>query len=188
MNNAVWVNDHSHLYGLDVAVLGPRVSFYDVKHGEVVRAFVNHENPEATRFEIGGGGTASSCLTVTKGKGLTERLVKHYTNRDTTKRLRVGITVHRSAFSSLPHEFEKNPVPGFEEAFYIITQGKGLVEGDGLLGASPVDTAWPVGNANLVAVPMGWHRVVALPNDDDSLPPMAYVWAYLAKQPNWEKD
>jgi hypothetical protein len=129
-------------------------------------------------------------MTFIKGSGLCEREVIHYTNRRNAKRLRVGVTLHRSVFSSLPHAFEKSPVPGFEEAFMMLLPegGKALVEGEGLLGFDTVDTAWPMRNADMLAVPMGWHRVTALPNEDGSIPSLAYIWAYIARDPGWEKD
>ena len=181
-----WVNKGA-FYGLKVETLGPRVTFSDLVEGEFVRVFVNYDDPRMTRFEIGNGGNVIPRLTLTRGEGLTERAVLHYATKDDCKRLRVGITIHRSAFSSLPHDFEKAPVEGFEEAFYVITPGKGLLEAEGMLGRESVDLAYPIRGGDLVAVPMGWHRVVALPNEDNNLPKFAYVWGYLAKYPSWEK-
>ena len=184
--NEHWVNK-GKFHGLQVEVLGPRVSFYDVVEGDVVRAYVDHANPAKTTFEIGTGGPVAPRHNLIVGHGVCEREVRHYTTRDDCRRLRVGITIHHGPFSALPHEFETRPVPGFEEAFYMVTPGKGIVEGDGLMGAEPVDTAWPVRGGNLVAIPMGWHRVVALPGVDGTIPALAYVWAYLVKQEGWEK-
>jgi 5-deoxy-D-glucuronate isomerase len=101
------------------------------------------------------------------------------------------VTVQLSAFSSTPHEFETRPEPGFEEAFYFLFPegGKGLLEGQGLWpDGTEVDDAWPVRHRQLAQVPMGWHRVTALPGVDGDVPRLAYVWVYLCTRPEWEKD
>src|SRR3990167_3259813 len=64
------------------------------------------------------------------GEGNNKRTVKHYLkpNKDAPHlQLRLGITEHSScgSWSSLPHDFENNPEPGFEEVFfYMINDSK----------------------------------------------------------------
>jgi 5-deoxy-D-glucuronate isomerase len=127
-----------------------------------------------------------------RGKGIATRDVWHYVTREHCKRLRAGLTVHRSAFSSTPHGFELSPEPGFEEVFYflVVGDGKALLEGEGLWpDGRAVDAAWPVRNRTLAQVPMGWHRVAALAGADGGVPLVGYVWCYLALPGRgWEKD
>lgn len=186
MSESKWINKGG-FYALRVSTLGHRVTFEDLVEDDIVQVYIDEAYPLLSRFESNDE-VLAPCFDVTRGHGLTERRVVHYTDRSTHRRLRVGVTVHQSVFSSLPHPFEKDPVPGFEEAFIIITPGKGLVEMEGIMGAIPIDEAVPVRGGDLVAVPMGWHRVVALPNADGEPWPMAYVWAFLSKRPEWEKD
>lgn len=174
------------LPSLFVEAIGNQVSFYDRDKGDVVRAYVDYDMPRMTRFEVNEEIMEPRHI-LTIGDGICQRDVLHYTTAKECSRLRVGITIHRGPFSSLPHEFEKYPEPGFEEAFYVITPGKGLLEGEGLLGDNPVDIGWPIRNGDLIQVPMGWHRVVSLPNENSVPNPMAYVWGYLCKRPEWEK-
>ena len=124
-----------------------------------------------------------------KGTGLTTRDVWHFVTRHDCAVLRVGLTIHRRIFSSTPHEFEMSSEPGFEEVFYFLLPngGKAVLEGEGMWpNGDPVDAAWPVRHRQLAQVPIGWHRVVAMA-DEDSCPRVAYVWAYLAIHPEWEK-
>jgi hypothetical protein len=186
MSEAKWINKGA-FYALRVSTLGPRITFEDLVEDDTIHVYVDHTHPFLTGFVTGLGETLEPCFDVTRGSGLTERRVIHYTNRSTHRRLRVGLTIHQSVFSSLPHPFEKDPVPGFEEAFYMVG-GKTLVEMQGLMGTDYVDTAVACRGGDLVAVPMGWHRVVALPDDDGNPTPLAYIWAYLAKRTEWEKD
>jgi 5-deoxy-D-glucuronate isomerase len=125
-----------------------------------------------------------------RGEGIAMRDVYHYVTREHCKRLRAGLTVHLSAFSSTPHEFELSPEPGFEEVFYFLVSGggKALLEGEGLWpDGREVDDAWPVRDRSLAQVPMGLHRVVAMVGADGPVPLVGYVWCYLCKKPEWEK-
>jgi 5-deoxy-D-glucuronate isomerase len=123
-----------------------------------------------------------------KGAGIAQRCVYHYVNREHCMALRAGLTVHDAAFSSTPHEFELNPEPGFEECFYFLTTGKGLLEGEGVWpDGAPVDAAWPIRDRCVAQVPMGWHRVVALPLEDGIAPSLFYIWCYLCLHERWEK-
>jgi len=125
------------------------------------------------------------------GSGIAQRDVYHFITAEHCKHLRAGLTIHRSLASSTPHTFELEPEPGFEELFWfrIADGGKALIEGYGLWpDGSPVDAAWPVRDGDVVQVPMGSHRVVALPDVDGNFPRVAYVWCYLAKDGRgWEK-
>lgn len=126
-----------------------------------------------------------------KGKGIAQRDVWHIITRDLSTALRVGLTRHRSAFSSTPHPFELNSEPGFEEVFLLRLPngGKGLLEGAGYLpDGKPIDKAWPIRDMDAAQVPMGWHRVVALPDADGRTPELWYIWCYLCLRPEWEKD
>jgi len=124
------------------------------------------------------------------GSGIAQRDVYHFTTKDHCKHLRAGLTVHRSIASSTPHTFELSPEPGFEELFWfkISDNGKAVIEGEGLWpDGSPVDAAWPVRDGDIVQVPMGSHRVVALPDVDGNFPQVSYIWCYLATHERWEK-
>lgn len=102
--------------------------------------------------------------------------------------MRLGITVHRGegTWSSLPHDFELNTEPGFEEVFFYLLTGatqRGIQIGRGVwYDNSPVDSAWGIKDHTFGTVPMGYHPVVGEPNVH-----VAYVWVYLAKKKNWEK-
>ena len=102
--------------------------------------------------------------------------------------MRLGITVHRGdgTWSSLPHDFELNTEPGFEEVFFYILNGatkRGIQVGKGVWhDNSPVDSAWPIIDQTFGTVPMGYHPVVGEPNVH-----VSYVWVYLAKKKSWEK-
>ena len=95
---------------------------------------------------------------------------------------RLGITRHRGVgtWSSLPHDFELNTEPGFEEVFFYIASGataRGIQVGRGVWhDNSPVDAVWPFADRVLGTVPMGYHPVVGEPGVQ-----VSYVWAYLAK-------
>ncbi len=124
------------------------------------------------------------------GSGIAQRDVYHFITDEHCTYLRAGLTVHRSIASSTPHTFELEPEPGFEELFWfkISDGGKAIIEGEGLWpDGTPVDAAWPVRDGDIVQVPMGSHRVVALPDVDGNFPRVSYVWCYLAKEARWEK-
>ena len=126
-----------------------------------------------------------------KGEGIAERDVYHFITREHCKWLRVGLTIHRSAFSSTPHAFELSPEVGFEEAFFFLLPdgGKALLEGQGAwTDGTEVDAAWSVQHRQFAQVPMGWHRVVGLPLEDGVPPRLAYIWGYLARKDSWEKS
>ena len=63
----------------------------------------------------------SKAHVIVVGKGNTERDVYHYLKPGgPSPTMRLGITVHRGegTWSSLPHDFELNTEPGFEEIFF----------------------------------------------------------------------
>ena len=97
--------------------------------------------------------------------------------------MRLGITRHSGlgTWSSLPHNFELNTEPGFEEVFFYILEGepnKGIQVGKGVWS----DEVWPIENQSFGTVPMGYHPVVGEPGVR-----VSYVWVYLAKKKSWEK-
>lgn len=102
--------------------------------------------------------------------------------------MRLGITIHRGegTWSSLPHDFELNTEPGFEEVFFYIMKGatgSGIQVGRGVwYDNAPVDSAWPIKHHTFGTVPMGYHPVVGEPGVH-----VSYVWVYLAKKKSWEK-
>jgi hypothetical protein len=64
---------------------------------------------------------------ITVGKGNEERDVIHYLKPNgPAPELRLGITKHRGigTWSSLPHDFELNTEPGFEEVFFHLISGE----------------------------------------------------------------
>ena len=126
-----------------------------------------------------------------KGEGIAQRDVYHYVSRKDAKTLRVGLTVHRAAFSSTPHPFEMQPEEGFEEVFMFLLPdgGKGILECEGMWPAGgTTDSATPVRDRQLAQVPMGWHRVTALADAAGVPPRLGYIWSYLCLFPTWEKD
>ena len=170
---------------LSVAIRNGDLVITDNQHNEVVTVG-RVASPRPTWYVCGSRVRKPRHIVV--GKGLCRRDVYHYATKANATWLRAGVTVHRSAFSSLPHDFELTPENGFEEFFLFNTTGSALVE---RRGRSPlvaqVDDVVPVINWNAVQIPMGWHRVVALPDRDGNLADVTYVWAYLAKKPHWEK-
>ncbi len=102
--------------------------------------------------------------------------------------LRLGITHHcgMGTWSSLPHDFELHPEPGFEELFFYLLEGgprRAIQVGRGQWeSGEPVDGLWPVHDHSFGVIPMGYHPVVGEPGVR-----VSYVWAYLAKKPEWEK-
>ena len=213
---------------LAVEVLTPRagpwwVRFRDeVTGAEAVIADACHETRHYRRPRPDGAGTVFSALIrpsddakarqvlaadvrpTIRGRGLARRAV--YTLLGPTRRhpLRVGLTVHLSAFSSTPHSFEaeaiaravagldtRPPQHRWEEVFFfrLPPGGAALVEGYGWTSDGQwIDLATRVVNGAFVPVPLGYHRVASLPPDADGEPsPLAYWWAYLALDPSWEK-
>ena len=123
-----------------------------------------------------------------RGYGITSRDVWQIVTKDHCQALRLGLTTHISYFSSTPHTFELVPEPGFEEVFYFMTEGKLLLEGAGLWSSGePVDDAWPVIGGQFAQIPMGHHRVVALPDARGLAPAVSYIWCYLCTKEAWEK-
>jgi 5-deoxy-D-glucuronate isomerase len=123
------------------------------------------------------------------GEGNAQRDVYHYLKpRGPAPQLRLGITKHRGigTWSSLPHNFELTPEPGFEEVFfYLITGGnrRAIQVGEGMWhdGSAAMGT-WFVNDHSFGTVPMGYHPVVGEPGVT-----VRYVWAYLVKKSSWEK-
>jgi 5-deoxy-D-glucuronate isomerase len=102
--------------------------------------------------------------------------------------LRVGLTVHTTygTQSSLPHDFELSPAPGFQEVFFYMIRGgrrRAVQVGTGMWhdGVS-VDAAWTVEDRTFSPIPMGYHPVLAEPESR-----VSYLWAYLCARPEWEK-
>jgi len=123
------------------------------------------------------------------GEGNTQRDVFHYIKpRGFAPELRLGITKHQGigTWSSLPHDFELNLEPGFEEVFFYLIAGeksRAIQVGDGVwYDNSPVKDAWLVEDHSFGTVPMGYHPVVGEPGSI-----VHYVWAYICKKPSWEK-
>jgi 5-deoxy-D-glucuronate isomerase len=123
------------------------------------------------------------------GEGNAKRDVYHYLKPGgPAPTMRLGITMHRGkgTWSSLPHDFELDIEPGFEEVFFYILKGgskRGIQVGKGVwFDNTPVDTAWPVKDRTFGTVPMGYHPIVGEPGVH-----VSYVWAYLAKKKSWEK-
>lgn len=124
------------------------------------------------------------------GSGNWQRDVYHYLKPSAQPhfQLRMGLTVHQGegTWSSLPHDFENRPEPGFEEVFfYLLSGGNGraIQVGRGMWAdGSSVDMVWPVRDRVFSVIPMGYHPVVGEPGVK-----VSYVWAYLAKKKAWEK-
>ena len=188
-----WVNEpyrHGRLFvqqsGFDT------VRFTDIKENEHVDVSLS-DRPTEIMMTIGSlAFCTGDAKHFVKGAGITERDVWHFVTREHATALRAGLTVHRSAFSSTPHDFELTPDFGFEEAFVFMMpdDAKGLLEGEGVWPeGDAVSAAWPVVNRSMAQVPMGWHRVTALPGLDGVVPWLAYAWCYLALPGRgWEKD
>lgn len=123
------------------------------------------------------------------GEGNAQRDVYHYLKpNDPAPTLRLGITKHRrnGTWSSLPHPFELNLEPGFEEVFFYLLKGgprRALQLGRGVWhDNSAVDEVWPVVDHSWSTIPMGYHPIVGEPGVH-----VSYVWAYLVKKKEWEK-
>ena len=167
------------------------IRFTDIKENEHVDVSLSDRPTEIMMTIFGKALYSGDATHFVKGKGITERDVWHFVTREHATALRAGLTVHRSAFSSTPHDFELNLEPGFEEVFVFMMPDftKGLLEGQGVWpDGESVDAAWPIRNRSMAQVPMGLHRVAVLPESDGRLPWLAYVWCYLCTKPEWEKD
>lgn len=132
---------------------------------------------------------ATEAHAMVVGEGNAQRDVYHYLKPGgPAPTMRLGITVHRGegTWSSLPHDFELNTEPGFEEVFFYIlkgSSGRGIQVGRGVwFDNTPVDAVWPIKDQTFGTVPMGYHPVVGEPGVN-----VSYVWAYLAKKKEWEK-
>lgn len=126
---------------------------------------------------------------ITVGSGNWQREVFHFlVPSGPAPTLRLGFTTHsgEGSWSSLPHDFELNTEPGFEEIFFYLLNGgsrRAIQVGRGVwLDNEPVDSVWPVKHETFSCIPMGYHPVVGEPGVV-----VVYIWAYLAKYPRWEK-
>ncbi len=131
----------------------------------------------------------TECHHIVVGEGNSQRDVYHYLKPSgPAQELRIGITKHRGigTWSSLPHDFELNLEPGFEEVFfYLINGGKrrAIQVGEGVwFDNSPVKDSWFVEDHTFGTIPMGYHPVVGEPGST-----VHYVWAYVCKKYDWEK-
>ena len=190
----MWANE-KRLARLEVEVFENIIAFIDVVTGNTVQVEQRHDDPFPHRVLVDGREINLAPYVATKGQqeeGVTTRIVCQYVTAAHCNALRVGLTVHRSWFSSTPHAFELSPEPGFEEVFYFrspVPGAKALLEGEGLWrDGTPVNAAWPVRDGQFATVPMGTHRVCVLPVEDEKRPEWWYWWCYLAKFPRWEKD
>ena len=123
------------------------------------------------------------------GEGNSERDVYHYLKPSgPAPTMRLGITKHigDGTWSSLPHDFELNTEPGFEEVFFYLLNGstqKAIQRGKGVWHTNePVDEGWLVDDRTFGTVPMGYHPVVGEPGVH-----VSYIWIYLCKKQEWEK-
>ena len=123
------------------------------------------------------------------GESNFKRDVYHYlTPGSFAHHMRLGITKHvgKGTWSSLPHDFELNTEPGFEEVFFYLINGgseRAIQVGKGVwCDNSSVDGAWIVKDRTTSVVPMGYHPVAAEPNVH-----VSYIWVYLCKKTQWEK-
>ena len=123
------------------------------------------------------------------GKGNLKRDVYHYLMPGgPAPTMRLGITKHigKGTWSSLPHDFELNTEPGFEEVFFYLLNGstqKAIQRGKGVWHTNePVDEGWLVDDRTFGTVPMGYHPVVGEPGVH-----VSYIWIYLCKKLEWEK-
>jgi 5-deoxy-D-glucuronate isomerase len=123
------------------------------------------------------------------GDGNLQRDVYHYLlPGGPAPTMRLGITHHKGpgTWSSLPHDFELNTEPGFEEVFFHILRGgtqRAIQIGRGVWSDfAEVDSSWPVRDHTFSTIPMGYHPIVGEPGVN-----VSYVWVYLCKKPTWEK-
>lgn len=130
-----------------------------------------------------------NCYRITVGEGNTQRDVFHYLKPNgPAPELRLGITKHSGSgtWSSLPHDFELNLEPGFEEVFFHLISGgsnRALQVGEGVWhDNTPIKDSWFVEDHSFSTIPMGYHPVVGEPGAV-----VHYVWAYVCKKNSWEK-
>lgn len=123
------------------------------------------------------------------GEGNHKRDVYHYLKPNgPAPTMRLGITKHKGVgtWSSLPHDFELNTEPNFEEVFFYLLKGgskRAIQVGRGVwYDNTNVDTVWPVKDYSFSTIPMGFHPVAGEPDVH-----VSYVWVYLAKKKEWEK-
>mgnify|MGYP001310476773 CR=1 FL=1 len=123
------------------------------------------------------------------GEGNSKRDVFHFLKPGgPAPQMRLGITKHigKGTWSSLPHDFELNLEPDFEEVFFYLLEGGSKVafqRGKGVwCNNDKVDDGWIVKDKTFSTVPMGYHPVVGEPGVQ-----VAYIWVYLCKKPEWEK-
>ncbi len=133
--------------------------------------------------------SAEDAKHIVVGDGNSKRDVYHFLKPNgPAPMMRLGITKHigLGTWSSLPHPFELNLEPGFEEAFFYLLEGgseRAIQRGRGVwCDNSPVDEVWEVRDRSFGAIPMGYHPVVGEPGVH-----VSYVWVYLAKKQEWEK-
>jgi 5-deoxy-D-glucuronate isomerase len=133
--------------------------------------------------------TAAESKMITVGSENYQRDVYHFLYPSgPAPTMRLGLTVHRGegTWSSLPHDFELHTEPDFEEVFFYLLKGgseRAVQVGRGVWSDNAaVDDCWQIKDKSFSAVPMGYHPVGAEPHVS-----VAYVWAYLCKQPHWEK-
>jgi len=193
-----YVKQEPHDVGFKTRLISHRLAdnvmlFTDDKTDEQVMVVLDHDfnaTMWVLRYGTKNSITFAESTQFWKGKGIARRAVFHYVTREHATALRVGMTFHDSAFSSTPHEFEKTPEVGFEEIFWFLLPdgGKAILEGEGKWpSGEDVDETWPVRHGQTMDVPMGWHRVVALPDEEGNVPRVGYVWAYLCLHDRWEK-
>ena len=103
--------------------------------------------------------------------------------------MRLGQTFHRGdggTWSSLPHDFENFPEPGFEEFFFYLLSGgseRAIQVGKGMLhDGAEIDNAWIVRDKEFSQIPMGYHPVGGEPDVQ-----VSYIWCYLCTKGEWEK-
>lgn len=160
---------------------------------EEAQVFLNGNDIERVVFKKVSGEPVeiakNDAHAIVVGEGNAMRDVYHFLKPGgPAPTMRLGITKHRGigTWSSLPHDFELNTEPGFEEVFFYLIEGaseRGIQVGKGVwFNGSEVDTVWPVNTKHFGTVPMGYHPVVAEPGAN-----VSYVWVYLAKYPRWEK-
>lgn len=160
---------------------------------EHAQVFLKDGNIEKVIFTFSGKKPvtigAEYAHAVVVGEGNAQRDVYHYLKpKGPAPTMRLGITIHRGlgTWSSLPHDFELNTEPGFEEVFFYILHGgsgRGIQVGKGVWhDNTAVDTVWPIADHTFGTVPMGYHPVVGEPKVH-----VSYVWVYLAKKKTWEK-
>ena len=160
---------------------------------ETISIYFKDEKPHS--FILGDGEDAYSMKVeqshhIIVGEGNLKRDVWHFsTPHGPLPTLRCGYTVHsgENTWSSMPHPFEEKPVKGFEEVFlYLLSGGlraaalqvkQGLWQDGSLI--QQVDIVF---DRDISAIPMGYHPVVGEPGVH-----VSYIWAYLAKKPEWEK-